>query len=335
MNTGFYNQRFDSIQVLRAVAAFSVIFNHIAFIGKGAFGVDIFFCISGFIMMYVTESETKYFFVKRIIRLAPLYYFMTIVTFAGMVVMPQLFDAGKADPAMLLKTLFFIPYSINGTIQPIVRVGWTLNYEMFFYFIIWISIKISKKYRGITASAIILILVMCGYIFKIENVVYEFWTDSIMIEFIFGILAYEIHRNMAPHYKDIQAVVRLPLFLIAICFYILLWIIDYNSIFLGAERCIVCGIPAFIIFNCVFMAGYGLKMPPVLVWFGDISYSMYLIHYFIIRLYNRYMCPDGICDIYAVISAVVAVIVIILAGAVSYTLFEKKLNTYLRNKILY
>ena len=39
---GFYEKRFDSIQVLRGIAAFSVILHHIAFIGKGAFGVNCF-----------------------------------------------------------------------------------------------------------------------------------------------------------------------------------------------------------------------------------------------------------------------------------------------------
>ena len=85
---GFYEKRFDSIQVLRGIAAFSVILHHIAFIGKGAFGVDIFFCISGFIMMYITEINSEHFFMKRIIRLVPLYYAITAITFAGAVIMP-------------------------------------------------------------------------------------------------------------------------------------------------------------------------------------------------------------------------------------------------------
>lgn len=335
LNNGFYNRRFDSIQFLRAAAAFSVIFNHMAFIGKGAFGVDIFFCISGFIMMYVTEIDTRNFLMKRIIRLAPLYYFMTIITFIGIIIMPQLFDKTTANPVMLLKTIFFIPYSINGVIQPIVRVGWTLNYEMFFYFIVWISIRISKKYRSVIASFIILVLVVSGKFIDSGNALADFWTDSIIIEFIYGMLAYEIHRKASVYYKNMNVSVRLPVFLLAVCSFSLLWIVDYDKVFFHGFRFIIYGIPAFIIFNCIFIAGYGIKLPSVLVWLGDISYSMYLIHYFIIRLYNRYMCPDGVLDGRAVFGAIAATVAVICAGAVSYALFEKKLNIYLRNKILH
>lgn len=335
MNSGFYEQRFDSIQFLRAAAAFSVIFHHISFIERGAFGVDIFFCISGFIMMYVTEMNTEHFFAKRLIRLAPLYYFITFITFAGIIIMPQLFDRTTADPVMFIKSLFFIPYSIDGVIQPLVRVGWTLNYEMFFYFIIWISIRISKKYRALTASLIIFILVVCGKMSSTGNVLVRFWTDSIMIEFIYGMLAYEIHRYVSVRYSRLNTAVRLPLFCLAVCTYIILWVVGYDNISQGADRFLTFGIPAFIIFNCIFISCYGIKLPAFFVWLGDISYSVYLIHYFIIRFYNRYICPDGICDLRAVFFALCAVAVIICAGAVSYTLFEKKLNTYLRNKILY
>ena len=80
MDTTFYTKRFDSIQAMRGLAAFSVILQHIAFIENGAFGVDIFFCISGFIMMYVTETRTDYFMAKRLVRIVPLYYFITLVT---------------------------------------------------------------------------------------------------------------------------------------------------------------------------------------------------------------------------------------------------------------
>lgn len=334
LDKGFLNRRFDSIQFLRAVAAISVIFNHMAFAGKGAFGVDIFFCISGFVMMYVTETDTKYFFAKRIIRIAPLYYFMTIVTFAGILIMPQLFDKTTADPVMLLKSIFFIPYSIGNAVQPIVRVGWTLNYEMFFYLIIWISIRISKKYRALTASLIIMILVACGRFFYMEYTVLQFWTDSVMIEFIYGMLAYEIHKHASKYYRDMNISVRLPLFLLAVCAYALLWIVDYDPGFFDNHRFIIYGIPAFVIFNLVFIAAYGIKLPRVCVWLGDISYSMYLIHYFIIRLYNRIFCPDGVLDKGAFIGAVGAIALVICAGAVSYILFEKKLNTYFRKKIL-
>ena len=68
INKRFQDLHFDSIQALRGLAALFVVFQHIRFLNFGAFGVDIFFCISGFMIMFTTEKSTKYFFRKRLIR---------------------------------------------------------------------------------------------------------------------------------------------------------------------------------------------------------------------------------------------------------------------------
>lgn len=49
-------KKIESIQVLRAFAAVSVVLTHMSFIKSGGFGVEIFFVISGFLMMYSTEK---------------------------------------------------------------------------------------------------------------------------------------------------------------------------------------------------------------------------------------------------------------------------------------
>ena len=61
MGVGLQN-KIDSIQVLRFFAAFSVMMVHLPIFEFGIWGVDIFFVISGFIMMYITENNEKFFF---------------------------------------------------------------------------------------------------------------------------------------------------------------------------------------------------------------------------------------------------------------------------------
>ncbi len=79
----------NQIQWLRAIAAILVVITH--FTGKaysvklldhefssGAIGVDIFFIISGFIMMYVSDLKKQYpikFILNRFIRILPVHYF--------------------------------------------------------------------------------------------------------------------------------------------------------------------------------------------------------------------------------------------------------------------
>ena len=57
-----------NVQVLRALAALSVVICHIPIFGIGAFGVDIFFVISGYIICHVTADGERDFFLRRIFR---------------------------------------------------------------------------------------------------------------------------------------------------------------------------------------------------------------------------------------------------------------------------
>ena len=49
-------KKIESIQALRAFAAVSVVLSHISFMKSGAYGVDIFFVISGYLMMYAWRT---------------------------------------------------------------------------------------------------------------------------------------------------------------------------------------------------------------------------------------------------------------------------------------
>ena len=144
INKRFQDLHFDSIQALRGLAALFVVFQHIRFLNFGAFGVDIFFCISGFMIMFTTEKSTKYFFRKRLIRILPLYYLMTLVTYLSLLLFPSMFQQTRHNLSHLVKSLLFVPFDIGGgIIQPLVRIGWTINCEMLFYLLFFIAFHIS------------------------------------------------------------------------------------------------------------------------------------------------------------------------------------------------
>jgi len=94
----FHDNHFNSIQVLRAIAALLVVLEHVRFLNCGAFGVDIFFCISGFMIMFSTHKSTRHFIKKRFIRILPLYYIMTFGTFLLLILFPSMFEQTKANP---------------------------------------------------------------------------------------------------------------------------------------------------------------------------------------------------------------------------------------------
>ena len=102
-----------ALQILRAIAATSVIYYHIGCIPRfGKFGVDIFFVISGFVMSLIIangESSVR-FAVNRIARIVPLYWVLTTAVLVLAWIHPALLDSTTADIFNYLKSLFFIPY---------------------------------------------------------------------------------------------------------------------------------------------------------------------------------------------------------------------------------
>ena len=99
------------IQMLRLIAALGVFIYHTGVVGeKGFFGVELFFIISGFIMMYSTKDKKKWFLTKRIIRIWPLYVLSTLVMYVAISLYPSLSVMSEKNPEYLLKSLLFIPF---------------------------------------------------------------------------------------------------------------------------------------------------------------------------------------------------------------------------------
>jgi exopolysaccharide production protein ExoZ len=196
-------EQFVTIQYLRGVAALLVVWLHAtamtAFAGKdfaqfGRVGVDIFFVISGFIMWTTTSAGRRPtdFWRARIIRIVPLYWLFTLVFIAGMAFTPGvIFNSRSFDLTFLLRSLLFIPTKDPslGTITPVYAPGWTLNFEMFFYFVFgWALLIASRRARAATILGVFLTLNLAGYLFNVDSPIWSFYTHPMLLEFCFGIV---------------------------------------------------------------------------------------------------------------------------------------------------
>src|SRR5579863_980395 len=138
-----------AIQYLRGMAAVIVVLHHI-FSTRGleylflpwfgGFGVDIFFVISGFIMWQTTaavEIGPVEFWRRRIIRIVPLYWIFLTVLLIAASLLPSVLYTTVINPESTIKSFLFVPYyhESQKIIAPILIPGWSLNYEMFFYFL--------------------------------------------------------------------------------------------------------------------------------------------------------------------------------------------------------
>ncbi|OYU77534.1 MAG: acyltransferase [Alphaproteobacteria bacterium PA3] len=190
------NQPIVSIQYLRAAAAIAVVVFH-QFQGwahgifdLGKYGVDLFFVISGFIMVAMTETrETSPsdFLKDRIVRIVPLYWLATLVAFILLIFGAKMVG-GSSSIDVLVKSFFFIPaVNLDGGLWPILYLGWTLNYEMFFYVIFAGILLAPKQFRPFLVGAILASLVASGFFLKPDHPILKFYTDPLLIEFAAGV----------------------------------------------------------------------------------------------------------------------------------------------------
>lgn len=333
----FYMEKFNSIQALRGIAALFVVLEHIRFLNCGAFGVDIFFCISGFMILFSTQKNTDHFLTRRLIRIVPFYWLMTLATYALLLLAPGLFAQTKADPVLLVKSLFFIPFDIGGGLyQPLLRIGWTINCEIFFYLLFFISLKISHKYRGLICSGLLLVTVMLAALFPSASPFLSFYGNPVMLEFIFGMLAQQIcHRLYTLHMAG-----RLPRFLLpvsfitaALCLGGLLSTRQYADA-TGFRRPVLWGLPALVILLCFFLIGLYLKMPGALTHLGDISFSLYLVHYYPVTFFDRKIFDFSAASPRAFFGVAVSFAVSTILALFGYEIIEKRFSGWLRQKLI-
>lgn len=91
---------------------------------------------------------------------------------------------------------FFIPYlQPNGNMQPLHGVGWTLNFEMFFYLTFAVALFLPRRISVPLLSAVLCGAVILGSLLSPSFAPLRYWTDPIILEFVFGMLIALVYRQ--------------------------------------------------------------------------------------------------------------------------------------------
>ena len=293
------SQGLVGVQYLRAIAALMVAYYHVTIqipaltpyfhrllgISRLASGVDLFFIISGFIMSaYSRRSTPGDFLVRRIIRIVPLYWMLTLLLVVLHTVKPDVFHSVIVRSDFVLKSLLFIPYSPTGelnSMEPVLVAGWTLNFEMFFYLLFAVALFVPVRWRlALLGSAFALLIGMSrGLNLFGELPSLEFLANWRLLEFWSGMVLAEIYLTGALRLAPVAS-----WSVILVCFVILLLGIpivgpslgDTNRFFLETV------LPATATVAAVVALDSSGRMPhlPTLAYLGDASYSLYLSHPF-------------------------------------------------------
>jgi len=247
----------------------------------GNAGVDLFFVISGFIMVFTTGRKPQgplAFLGSRLRRIAPLYWSMTLAVFAIARFLPALIQNTPSDLHRLIESLLFIPaMRPDGTMRPVVFVGWTLNFEMAFYVLFAVGLLAPRRWVGVLLTVAALALaVLWGWAVKPASPVLGFYTTPMVLEFGLGMLL----GLVWPRLKPPEALVW-PLAAAAATAFALM--LAGPWLWPGVDRLFAFGLPATVIVA----AGLALERRgwaarwPWLQALGAASYAIYLSHFFV------------------------------------------------------
>lgn len=342
-----------NVQALRAIAALLVVLVHatLPHVGVedvlgaaerpwltplryiGLFGVDLFFAISGFIMLATNWQSFGRplagvrFFARRAIRIYPPYWLALLPVVAALTFAKDRFMPSHVGVRTgVIESILLLP-------QPhhfILTVAWTLVWELIFYVVFAALLVLDRRYVP-AALGIWLVgeLVLYGTLSGAQNFYAHFASAPLPIEFICGALVGVLY---------VKRKLRAPWAFMGLAFVAtaLSWsVVAITRVELDPStiaRVLMFGLPAaLIVYGAVALEAHSLLIaPPWVAAVGDASYAIYLWHLSILVVLRQVierLHPAGALAHGAIIATTVAIIVLL--GMSVYRFFEKPMTKHL------
>lgn len=326
--------RYDGIQVLRVLAALLVVITHSTFYAferldsnvyvwrYGSIGVDIFFIISGFIMIsasgIASNKAIKWtaFIKNRLVRIIPMYWLATILKVVALIIVPSMVLHAVFDIERIFYSFLLLPQvNPDGRYEPLLGVGWTLIYEMFFYVVFTLALFL--KINPIKfVSTLFIFFTIFGIFYKGDLTAIIVYTNPIILYFVLGMFLFYLNNMLSQFYKYCVLMLFTVLFFILICF----------DVYLKS-------VLAFLIFWLFLIIEPYIhgKVPKVLLFLGEVSYVLYLFHPLFLPIIPEFISKysPSLADICVLISIPIALIV----ASIIHMMIEKPSMRLIKNSI--
>jgi len=360
--------KLNNIQALRAFAVLLVVGLHLlaveikysqfdvllpVFLRIGISGVDLFFVISGFIMVTVTSEpvisslhnrarEACRFFYFRLSRIYPLYWLVTSAVLVIYLNHSTFLNLNHFDLSFVIHSLLLLPQAG----LPLLMVGWSLVHEMYFYVVFVFLLLLPRKYLPVLLL-IWLAVVIEGFrhvnpFDPEQNQYLRFAFSPVTAEFIVGcLLALWMNKkwgNTKPENIPgaIENVKIYPYAKYCLTVGILMLVILWHFFSFNTETIDVMGWTRVYLFAVPFtLMVYGAVAlertkqwvaPAWVIRIGDHSYSIYLTHILVLSICGRIwktFAWQGYLDNVVILS--ITVVGVLICGQLCYRYLEKPL----------
>ena len=317
-------KRINNIQCLRAFAAVAVICFHLVaaariynnpvvtedfFLRLGASGVDVFFVISGFIMVHTQTNRRRTssdFFINRLFRIVPVYWTLSLTMAVILLIFPEVFSSQSFSATRVFSSLTFTSNSFSSQ-PPLIFIGWTIELEMTFYALFAVSLMVKKISTSVlcVSSGILFLVFVCNF-------------STILIEFIFGMLI-----GLLVYDKRFSRSLNWMALVLGVAGFASSALFNLNSV----ERVIKWGIPAFLLVFGVI--GINQLQKSFLIEIGNASYSIYLVQAFVIPATYKVVGRMNL-DQFSEVWAVMCLMLTIGAGFVVHRMIELPITNRLQ-----
>jgi peptidoglycan/LPS O-acetylase OafA/YrhL len=299
--------RIDSLQCLRGLAALGVFLSHISDVeklhfarhlpsgfGVGAFGVDLFFVLSGFVIVHSMSRrpggvrESIGFVIARLGRIFPVYWAVLIPCALVAAVAPS-WITDTRYPSML-QTVLLLPASA----PPLVHPAWSLVHELYFYGLLAIMALFPRRWL---APALLLwggsmVATQVAHAGKIADPVLHLVANPLNLEFMLGAFVRLSLPYLRPAWPRIQAAACGLAFLAGAAVLTRIMAAEADA---EAWRVLLVGLPAAgLISGAVAIQPSGWpRLWSALKGLGDRSYGFYLVHFPICMAVSSWLVAHG------------------------------------------
>lgn len=362
------HKHLKGLNALRFFAASLVLFDHgrhhlnemsipfgedLLILHQGKVAVDFFFLLSGFLISYLAIIEInksgginyKFFYVRRILRIMPLYYLaLAIFLILLGVFVPILLNENRLGFPPLEGGLLFL-FMLPNFVKPIwdttaggINILWSIGVEEQFYLLFpFLMYFVNRTKKKLLLIVIVLITYFSFYwimqynIFDIEDTTVKIFRSLKFHYMLIGIfLALICHKYINGDNKFINKIIDNNVFqisifsivLIKLCFSIKLNLI-INDLFSG----IIFAILILVVSHRTKGVFFNNKFK-ILSYFGIISYGIYLLHpivsYFLRFLIVKNNLASFFISKYPILYIIALLLVTLFIANLSYKFFELK-----------